>query len=274
LISLSNSGPILHPDHLVVIHDAQVFRRPDFYSWRYVAAHRTISWLLARRATIATVSHFSRRELATVLKLSATKIPVFSNSAEHFAGTMPDFSILERLGISAQKYFLCVGSMTKNKNIILAIEAARKLNRSDVPLVVVGGDNNKVFRGNSPVVDPFVIFAGRLSDGEMAALYARALAFVFPSLYEGFGVPPLEAMLFNCPVIASTADAVRETCAEAAAYFDASDANQLHQRMLERLATGAISNDERNIQRGRIEAFSWRTSAGRLLNHLAQSAKP
>lgn len=58
-----------------------------------------------------------------------------------------------------------------------------------------------------------------MADGEIAALYAHALAFVFPSLYEGFGVPPLEAMIFGCPVIASTADAVMETCGEAAAYF-------------------------------------------------------
>src|SRR5205807_284536 len=67
LISLANSGPVLHRDHIVVIHDAQVFRRPDFFSWRYRTVHRAIDRLLARCATIATVSNFSRAELAAVL---------------------------------------------------------------------------------------------------------------------------------------------------------------------------------------------------------------
>ncbi len=271
LISLANSGPVLHADHIVVIHDAQVFRRPDFFNWRYLAVHRTLDRLLARRATIATVSDFSRHELAAVLDLSAPGIPVFSNSAEHFAATVPDFTILERLGLTAQRYFLSVGSMTKNKNISLAIQAARMLQRPDVPLVVVGGDNNKVFQGNTTVADSGLVLAGRLTDSEIAALYARALAFVFPSLYEGFGVPPLEAMQFGCPVIASTADAVRETCGDAAAYFDATDAGELRQRMLERLAAGAISDEERKKQRDRIAAFSWRTSADNLLQFLARS---
>ena len=269
LISLANSGPVLHSDQLVVIHDAQVFRRPDFFNWRYLTIHRTLDRLLARRATIATVSDFSRRELAAVLDLSAAAIPVFPNSAEHFAATTPDFTILDRLGLTSHRYFLSVGSMNRNKNISLAIEAARRLQRPDVPLVVVGGDNSKVFHGNATVADAGLILAGRLSDSEIAALYARALAFVFPSLYEGFGVPPLEAMLFGCPVIASTADAVRETCGNAAAYFDATNAGELHQRMLERLATGTISDDERNRQRERIAAFSWRQSAERLLQFLS-----
>ncbi|QPF87141.1 glycosyltransferase family 4 protein [Bradyrhizobium genosp. L] len=269
LISLANSGPVLHSDHLVVIHDAQVFRRPDFFSRRYLTVHRTLDRLLARRATIATVSDFSRRELAAVLNLSVERIPVFSNSAEHFAATKPDFAVLDRLGLAPNRYFLSVGSMTKNKNISLAIEAARRLDRPDVPLVVVGGGNNKVFQDNTAVADPGLILAGRLSDSEIAALYARALAFVFPSLYEGFGVPPLEAMLFGCPVIASTADAVRETCGDAAAYFDASNADELRQRMLERLAAGTITEDERSRQRERIAAFSWRKSAEGLLQFLS-----
>jgi hypothetical protein len=84
LISLANAGPVFHGDHIVVIHDAQVFRRPDFFNWRYLAVHRTMGRLLARRAKIATVSAFSRNELAAMLGLSKTDIPIFPNSAEHF----------------------------------------------------------------------------------------------------------------------------------------------------------------------------------------------
>ena len=272
LISLANSGPVLHRDHIVVIHDAQVFRRPDFFNWRYLTVHRTMGRLLARNAAIATVSAFSRRELAQVLNLSASRIPVFPNSAEHFAATKPDPGILARLGVQPQKFFLFVGSKTKNKNLSVAIRAVQLLDREDVPLVIVGGDNSKVFQDNSADGVSGLLLAGRLTDSEIAALYAHASAFVFPSLYEGFGVPPLEAMIFGCPVIASTADAVVETCGDAAAYFDANDAEALKQLMLERLAAGAISDQERRRQQERVAFYSWQKSAKSLLDHLAPPA--
>lgn len=272
LISLANSGPMFHRDHIVVIHDAQVFRRPDFFSWRYLAVHRTMGRLLARHASIATVSAFSRKELAEVLNLTATAIPVFPNSAEHFARTKPDPGIIARLGVQPQKFFLYVGSRTKNKNLSVAVRAVQLLDRVDVPLVIVGGDNSKVFQDNSADGATGLLLAGRLTDSEIAALYAQASAFVFPSLYEGFGVPPLEAMLFGCPVIASKADAVVETCGDAAAYFDANDADALKQLMLERLAAGAISDQERMRQQDRVAFYSWKKSAKALLDHLAGPA--
>jgi glycosyltransferase involved in cell wall biosynthesis len=261
---------VLHRDHIVVIHDAQVFRRPDFFGWRYRTVHRAMDRLLARSATIATVSNFSRQELADVLKLSASEIPVLPNSAEHFANTVPDYDILGRLGLRSHSYFLFIGSMTKNKNLTVAMRAIRSLDRPDVPLVIVGGHNSSVFQDNLGKATPNLILAGRLTDNEIAALYERASAFVFPSLYEGFGVPPLEAMLFGCPVIASTADAVKETCGNAAAYFDANDADALRQCMQTRLDAGAISESERNRQRDRLAQFSWQRSADALLQFLAQ----
>ncbi|MCA1515906.1 glycosyltransferase family 1 protein [Bradyrhizobium sp. NBAIM01] len=273
LISLANSGPVFHRDHIVVIHDAQVFRRPDFFNWRYLTVHRTMGRMLARHASIATVSGFSRKELADVLNLSASRIPVFPNSAEHFAATKPDPGILARLGVQPQKFFLFVGSKTKNKNLSVAIRAIQLLDRADVPLVIVGGDNSKVFQDNSGEGASGLVLAGRLTDSEIAALYAHASAFVFPSLYEGFGVPPLEAMIFGCPVIASRADAVVETCGDAAAYFDATDAEALKQLMLERLAIGAISDQERRRQQDRLALYSWKKSAKTLLDHLAVPAK-
>jgi glycosyltransferase involved in cell wall biosynthesis len=268
LLSFANSGPVAHRDHTVIIHDAQVFRRPDFFSSSYVLVHRTLDRILARTAHIGTVSEFSRAELAAVLKVSHSSIGVFPNSADHFAATRPDYSILERLGLESRKFFLTVGSMTKNKNIQLAIDAARCLDRPDIPLVVVGGNNQQVFGGIKPVADPGVIRAGRLPDNQIAALYMQALAFIFPSLYEGFGVPPLEAMIFGCPVIASSAGAVRETCGDAAMYFDPLSATELADRLRERLAGGPISEIERQRQLVRLARYSWRNSAVLLLQSL------
>lgn len=272
LVSLANSGPVLHRDHLVVIHDAQVFRRPDFFSWRYLALHRTLGHLLARTATIATVSAFSRNELAEVLSLDPASIPVIANSAEHFATVAPDFSIIDKLRLAPHQFFLFVGSMTKNKNVDTAIRAAEQLGRADFPLVVVGGDNSKVFGGAATESRSGVVIAGRLKDEEIAALFSQAAAFVFPSLYEGFGVPPLEAMFFACPVIASSADAVRETCNDAAVYFDPLDADELSARMRERIELGRISPVEQEKQRQRLMTYSWAKSAAAMLEFLAKPA--
>lgn len=270
LVSLANSGPVLHRDHLVVIHDAQVFRRPDFFSWRYLALHRTLGHLLARTATIATVSAFSRNELAETLSLDPASIPVIANSAEHFATVVPDASIIDTLRLAPHRFFLFVGSMTKNKNVATAIGAAQRLGRDDFPLVVVGGDNSKVFGGAATESRTGVVVAGRLKDEEIAALFSQASAFIFPSLYEGFGVPPLEAMFFACPVIASSAAAVRETCDDAAAYFDPLDADELCKRMHERIELGAISSVERERQQRRLATFSWSRSATAMLEFLAK----
>jgi glycosyltransferase involved in cell wall biosynthesis len=272
LVSLANSGPVLHRDHLVVIHDAQVFRRPDFFSWRYLALHRTLGHLLARTATIATVSAFSRNELAEVLSLDPASIPVIANSAEHFATVAPDASIIEKLRLAPHQFFLFVGSMTKNKNVDTAIHAAEQLGRADFPLVVVGGDNSKVFGGGAAEQKAGIVIAGRLKDEEIAALFSQAAAFVFPSLYEGFGVPPLEAMFFACPVIASSADAVRETCADAAVYFDPLNADELSARMHERIELGGISPAEQEKQRLRLSTYSWAKSAAAMLEFLARPA--
>jgi glycosyltransferase involved in cell wall biosynthesis len=272
LVSLANSGPVLHRDHLVVIHDAQVFRRPDFFSWRYLALHRTLGQLLARTATIATVSAFSRNELAEALSLDPASIPVIPNSAEHFATVAPDFSIIDKLRLVPHQFFLFVGSMTKNKNVDTAIRAAERLGRADFPLVVVGGDNSKVFGGAAAASKAGVIIAGRLKDEEIAALFSRAAAFVFPSLYEGFGIPPLEAMYFGCPVIATSADAVRETCDDAAAYFDPLNADELSARMRERIELGLISPAEQEKQRKRLMTYSWAKSAAAMLEFLAKPA--
>ncbi|UFW91147.1 glycosyltransferase family 4 protein [Bradyrhizobium barranii] len=272
LVSLANSGPVLHRDHLVVIHDAQVFRRPDFFSWRYLALHRTLGHLLARTATIATVSTFSRNELAEVLSLDPASIPVIANSAEHFATVAPDLSIIDKLRLAPHQFFLFVGSMTKNKNVDTAIRAAEQLGRADFPLVVVGGDNSKVFGGAATESRSGVVIAGRLKDEEIAALFSQAAAFVFPSLYEGFGVPPLEAMFFACPVIASSADAVRETCDDAAVYFDPLDADELSARMRERIELGRISPMEQEKQRQRLMTYSWAKSAAAMLEFLAEPA--
>jgi glycosyltransferase involved in cell wall biosynthesis len=264
LLSLANSGPVLHGHHLVVIHDAIVFRHPEFYGRGYVWFHRTMGRLLAKTATIGTVSAFSQHELADIFGKSPASIPVFANGADHLARVTPDDTVLDELDLRGRPFFLAVGSINGNKNVRLAAQAFARLNRPDARLVVVGS-RGAIFRSISVEAAPGLVQPGRLPDERLASLYAHASAFVFPSFYEGFGIPPLEAMAFGSPVIASTADAVRETCGDAASYFPPDDAGCLASLLAARLDAGPYSIERRKIQKERAAKFTWEASARRLL---------
>ncbi len=142
----------------------------------------------------------------------------------------------------------------------------------DVPFefVVAGSVDPSVFGGSrQPLAN--VRYLGYVSDEQLKGLYRNALCFVFPSRYEGFGIPPLEAMAMGCPVVASSIDAVKEVCGDAARYFDPSNAEQLANLLRQVAADG----DSRAhwVERGldRAQLFSWRTAAKRVLDHLVQA---
>lgn len=265
LISLANRGPVLHRRHLVVIHDAIVFRHPEFYGPSYARFHRTLGRVLARTAKIATVSEFSRLELADVLRIRPESIPVLPNGADHLARITPDETILDQLDLRARRFFFALGSVNGNKNVGLAIEAFTRIADGDARLVIAGGGAT-IFRPVDHRWPPGVFHAGQLSDPQIAALYAHATAFIFPSIYEGFGIPPLEAMTFGCPVLASTAEAVRETCADAARYFSPHDAGELASLMSERLNEDPRTNGKSQQEKQRAARFTWRNSALKLMD--------
>jgi glycosyltransferase involved in cell wall biosynthesis len=269
LISLCNSGPILHPRHLVVIHDALVYRYPEFFSPSYRALHRTLGKALAGRARIATVSNFSRTELAEILDISAASIDVVPNAGPDRA-LAPDSSIFERLGLGQRRFLLFVGSPAPNKNLSRAIEAFLKLELRDVDFVLVGAAARSFAgTGSAPLPDS-IVRPGRLSDGEIDALYSRAEALVFPSLYEGFGIPPLEAMNAGCAVIASDIPPLREVCGDAAVYADPRDVSAIAGAMSAVLSGRVDTSALRLAGKERTRHFSWQRSS-QLVSNLAAS---
>jgi glycosyltransferase involved in cell wall biosynthesis len=231
LLSPASSGPISHPRHIVVLHDAGIYSAPAGYSRRYRILHRILDRLLARRAQIATVSYFSRSELGRCLKIPANGILLAPNGTEHLSTVLPDPTVVDRLGLEGGKYFVTLGLSTANKNISLAIEAFRQLDRPDTRLVVIGKGSPRVFGSQHLVSTPGVLFTGRLTDEEVTGLLRSATALLFPSRYEGFGIPSLEAMLQGCPVIASTAPGIMEVCGDAALHFHPDNAEMMRDLM-------------------------------------------
>jgi glycosyltransferase involved in cell wall biosynthesis len=270
LLNLGNSGPVLHRDKLVVIHDAAVFRTPTNFGRRYRLVHRTLGKALARTGRIGTVSEFSRRELAHVLSLKEEAILVVRNGCDHFVGREKDDSVLAVLGVEPGRYFLFVGNPAPNKNLALLLQAFARLDRPGAKLVVAGSLDRTVFGDGGVDAADSVILAARRSDEEIAALYTHAAAHVFPSRYEGFGIPPLEAMASGCPVIASDIPVLREVCGDAATYFACDDVEALAAAMRRHWDEPQRSERQQAAAAARVMHFRWEDSARCLIDALLE----
>lgn len=261
LLSPASSGPIGHPRHIVVLHDAGIYSAPAGYSKRYRILHKVLDRLLARRAQIATVSYFSQAELARCLGIPGKDILLAPNGTEHLRTVVPDASVVNRLGLKAGKYFVTLGLSTANKNISLAVEAFRLLDRPDTKLVVIGKGSSRVFGSQDLRHSPGVLFTGRLTDEEVTGLLRSATALLFPSRYEGFGIPSLEAMLQGCPVIASTAPGLMEVCGDAALHFDPDNAELLQDLMRRTLDNPDVAAAMRTRGLHRPDRYRWDATA-------------
>ena len=137
------------------------------------------------------------------------------------------------------------------------------------PLVIAGGGNSRVFADAGLEPPPGVRLLGRVSDGELRTLYTHAAAFVFPSLTEGFGLPPLEAMLCGCPTVVSCAGAIPEVCGDASLYVDPTDEAGWTRAMIDVVARGDAAR-QAAVEAGRRRAapFTWARAARQLVDHL------
>ncbi len=273
LLSLGGSGPLLHPRHRVVIHDAAVFRRPEHFHPAYAAFHRALGRGLARRARLGAVSRFSRDELAEALRKPPSAIAVLPNGADHLGRAAPDDRVLAALDLTNRPYVVALGNLAPNKNIAVMRRALGRLPDPDLRLVLIGGQVGAVFGATTEVSDPRLLLAGRRSDAEVAALLRGARALIFASLYEGFGIPPLEAFAQDCPVVASDIPAVREVCGDAPAYFDPHDDAALADHIAVLLDRPA---PEARLARGRarLALYRWDETARRIEAWLADDRPP
>ncbi len=268
LVNLANSGPVLRGRSITILHDAAVFRTPRNFTRAYRLFHQCLGRLIAMRSTIGTVSEFSRGELKAALGIDDGRIFVVPNSCEHLRDVVPDPRVLTRLQLSPGRYFLAIGSPVANKNLLAAITAFMQLAEPELQFVVVGAVDAAVFGQGLTDAPPGVVLAGAIPDEEVTALLRNATALVFPSLYEGFGIPPLEAMLNRCPVIASEIPPVVEVCGDAVLYFDPADV-----RSITAALRRAVDDPElltRLVARGEARAamYSWRRSARRLIEEV------
>jgi glycosyltransferase involved in cell wall biosynthesis len=278
LLSLAGSAPWLGSAQHCTFHDAAVFDWPQAYRPLFVAWYRRLFRHQAKQANaLFTVSAFSQQRLSHHLAVPPSRLLVVPNGADHLSAERADEAVLDRLGLRGQPYLLSVCTLHPAKNLSRLLQAFALL--ADRPpglrLVIVGGRNPTVFaasdaREADPPSDPRVVWAQRVSDEALTSLYQHAQALVFPSLYEGFGLPPLEAMWLGCPVLAAQAASVPEICGDAALYFDPMDHADMARCMRTLLDDPALR--QRLSAAGRTRALRWRwaDAARQLLDHLGR----
>lgn len=273
LLSLGNSAPMLAGrQQAVVIHDADVFDTSESYSPKYRAWYRTLHGTRARTgATLIAVSEFSRGRIASRLGIEP-RLSVIPEGGEHILRVPADPDTLSRLG-QAARYALAVGTRAAHKNLDALGDAAALLAGRGLTLAAVGAANPLVFRPMAETRGPGAVALGRVSDAQLRALYEGALCLVFPSRYEGFGLPPLEAMACGCPVVATRVGAVPEICGDAALYFDASDPSSLTQALRRLLEEPGLAAQMRRGGLARAAKYSWRGAAEVLLRTIETAAE-
>ncbi len=162
-----------------------------------------------------------------------------------------------------------VGSVKPNKNFGLVGRAMRLLPDYPWPVAIAGAKDIGIFRDASAVADGFQ-FLGFVTDDDLAALYRHAAWFVLPSLYEGFGLPAVEAMANGCPVLAARAASIPEVCGDAALYFDPNDPASLAEALRQAAHEPGLRQRMAAAGRERLARYHWRANAQILLDHLGE----
>ena len=239
IYSPANLAPLASRRNVVVIHDVAALRHPEWYRPFYVRYQRALLPAIARRARLViTVSDFSRRELVEVLGVNPERVAVVPNGVDERFNPAAEPLPTER------PYVLAVGTRIARKNLTVLSEAAARLREQGVDLVHAGSGRGYMREEETGALREL----GYVSEERLPALYAGALALVMPSLYEGFGLPCLEAMACGVPVVASNAGALPETCGDAAQLVDPHDAGGFADALMR------IAGDEE--LRGRMAAAS------------------
>jgi glycosyltransferase involved in cell wall biosynthesis len=264
--------PALPRPMVVTIHDVNFLTMPGMYDRGYTRYATRAFRLSARRATrVVTGSHAARNEVVARLGVDPARVSVVYPGVDHLAATE---AAADDLGLP-RRYALFVGQTEPHKNVGLLIEAWRAGVPNDLDLVICGPpgrDDERLRRlAAAPELRARVHFTGRLDDASLARAYQDARVFVFPSLAEGFGFPPLEAMARGIPTAVSNAGALPEATAGGAQLFDPHDAAALAEAVT-RLETDSNLRARLQTDGRKVAArYTWAATAAALWEEARQA---
>jgi glycosyltransferase involved in cell wall biosynthesis len=270
--------PALTPARTVVtIHDCIHLMFPQYLPNRlaYVYARASL-WIAAHKSDkILTVSETSKRDILRFFNVSPEKIVVIPNAIDERFRVEPDEDQVVRTRERYQlgdPFILYAGTIKPHKNLERLIEAFCQVRArsgiEELRLLIIGDEISKLQALRRAVhrhkVHKYVRFLGFVPDETLAVLYRLAAVFVFPSLYEGFGLPPLEAMASGTPVVTSSVSSLPEVVGDAAVLVDPHNADAIAYGILQALMDDELRADLRRKGLARAQQYSWERSVRRV----------
>jgi glycosyltransferase involved in cell wall biosynthesis len=270
LINLGNTAPLLYKNKIVTIHDMCFKVYPKTYSKSFVHLYNFITPNIIRTSKhVVTVSEFSKDEIIRYYKTDKDMISVIYNATDESFRPVYDSDLLK------ENYFLAVSSLNYRKNFLAIFQAfdivAAK--NKDIKLYLIGDLESKSFAKidiSGYLNSRRIKILGRVSDTELIKYYSNAEGFVYPSLYEGFGIPPLEAQSCGCPILLSNASCLPEIFEESALYCDPFSIDSIASNMLKMFDVN-IRESLKAKNKENVNRFSWNQSAITLLNLIQKS---
>lgn len=260
----ANIAPVFVPKSkklIVTIHDVAFLTYPESFSGFFRVYYRFLMPIIIKRADkIITVSNYSKKEIEKYYLEAKGKIEVIS------LGFDKNFKKLDN--IKKKNQILYVGSLNKRKNFIGVLKAFELLEKKDYKLLLVGNfsANFALDKKSKEVIEiakqnPNIEFKSNIDNKELIQIYNESVIFLFPSFYEGFGLPILEAMACGTPVICSNSSSLPEVGGDAVVYCNASDINDIKEKIEQVLKDDNLQNQMIKKCLERAKLFSWEKSA-------------
>lgn len=262
VLSFTGLGSILIRNKIMTVHDLSFLYNRTWFSKAYYWWYKLMTPLAIRTSrAVITVSNYSKQEMLRFYPfIQENKINVVYGGLD-----TNRFYQQNTASPSAQRFALAVSSLDPRKNFTMLIKAFKGI--KDCLLYIVGKHNHVFTQQQGLNKDSDNIrFLGRVSDEELLRLYNQAECLLFPSIYEGFGLPLLEAMACGCPVLVSDIPVFREVCGDAAGYFNPHNKTDIHDAIIHYLNSPTQEKEamrEKGLQV--IKRFSWTDSAKRII---------
>ncbi|GAB3371491.1 hypothetical protein GCM10027514_05150 [Azotobacter armeniacus] len=250
----------------MTLHDVAFERFPENFSWKFRSVYQLATpKTLKDSLKIITVSEFSKREICAIYNIPPEKVFVVPNAVSD--------SFQRKPSSATERYILAVSSINRQKNFHGLIDAFTLLKQNTHKLYIAGS-LNKNFADPDLVKkiesDSRIKLLGRVSDEDLVNLYSGADAFIFPSFYEGFGIPPLEAQACGCPVIVSNTASLPEVCRDSALYCSPHDTNDIAEKIDLLISRPDLAQTLKEKGRINIERYNWKISAINLLEAIKE----
>lgn len=277
LFSPSNTGPILVKNQVVTIHDVVSLDHPEWLNPRFATWYQFLLPKLAKQVKkIITISEFSKKRIIHHIKIPENKIVVIPNGVnENFTprNSCEITEVKKILNIPEGQYILYLGSLEPRKNLQRVVMAWNKI-QDDFPkdtyLVIAGARGRKqVFQSiDIPDNTKNVMFLGHIPDQYLPALYSGALYFIYVSIYEGFGLPVLEAMACGTPVLASNTTSIPEVVGNSAFLVNPLSVDEIAEAMLVLQESESLRQQLKISGLERVKSYNWKETSRQTWNLL------